>query len=833
MILGLLIQLPSDAPLPPLRKVQTQIYSRLSSGDVHFVKGNTLYIGGKDCSAYDLPSLKRKWSSALPGYMMAQDMTVLNGVVYLTRSGYEEGGILNAFDAETGKPLWNIDSKVDRSTFDVDGKYAYWVAKPRVISRIDLRTRQMSDIYSWPKQVGGNPTAPYAGELSASNGVVVASVPGSLSCIAASTGKQVWSRRDLRAPLRHPTAVGNVLLAWSTDQLVGMSLKSGKTLWKKLLPIGSGVAIWNGRFVYTTVDKLQIISVADGRLVKELPFPLQEYETAQLKQIGNELWAMGNYKLVILNPDLKVVWSGPDPGLDIPIWADSSSVVTMDDFRLTRYGKGVEEEPRTSSPAEAARNLASRYEELSKSERKNLFELGEPALEPLLGLYQRAVEEEKKRDKREYRTSIVDYEELADAIGKLVNSANIDKVIAAAASLDNKSESKQRLFELLAARPNDPVVVSAFIAALGENPAVSQEPTDATTIAAGYLTECERPEAIAYVEKQFSKGNKGFAEAYNNLVRIGGDEGVRLVREAKHKRALLKPLAARVLEDIRSGYHRNEKQPFSTRKDPSGRVFGLAHSIMLGDSDDIWLVEKINGQWTNPLLTGISTWVGRRIAFRQDEDDEEHKSNAKRQLEKNWVTILKSLSAIQKDSDHDGLTDLVEERLGTNPNKRDTDGDGTPDDVDPWPNAPSRPLSEEEAILAAVFEARFHNLEGEGSDVLGMPGGVKPFEMPGRSGPTLWSSEDDSEHLTTNLSGLYERGVGIIGLGGRGENEPTKPTWSKTTLGKMIEWDAVKQEATVRISVYYGGLAGSGYVCTVKKFGSDWLVTSLRMEYVS
>ncbi|MBI2374544.1 MAG: hypothetical protein HYV07_11165 [Deltaproteobacteria bacterium] len=43
------------------------------------------------------------------------------------------------------------------------------------------------------------------------------------------------------------------------------------------------------------------------------------------------------------------------------------------------------------------------------------------------------------------------------------------------------------------------------------------------------------------------------------------------------------------------------------------------------------------------------------------------------------------LEAITRDTDHDGLTDLYEEKIGTDPNQADTDGDGQPDRLDSMP----------------------------------------------------------------------------------------------------------------------------------------------------
>jgi len=73
------------------------------------------------------------------------------------------------------------------------------------------------------------------------------------------------------------------------------------------------------------------------------------------------------------------------------------------------------------------------------------------------------------------------------------------------------------------------------------------------------------------------------------------------------------------------------------------------------------------------------------------------------------------LSDAWRDTDQDGLTDLVELRLRLNPSDRDTDGDGIADAMDPAPNATRRvPLGEDDAIaLAIVSQAR---VEGDRED---------------------------------------------------------------------------------------------------------------------
>jgi hypothetical protein len=63
---------------------------------------------------------------------------------------------------------------------------------------------------------------------------------------------------------------------------------------------------------------------------------------------------------------------------------------------------------------------------------------------------------------------------------------------------------------------------------------------------------------------------------------------------------------------------------------------------------------------------------------------------------------------LERDSDGDGLTDLMEARILTDPNSADTDGDGIPDATDPLPRTAFRQSAgEAPAIIATAIEALY------------------------------------------------------------------------------------------------------------------------------
>src|SRR5262249_17152875 len=104
-----------------------------------------------------------------------------------------------------------------------------------------------------------------------------------------------------------------------------------------------------------------------------------------------------------------------------------------------------------------------------------------------------------------------------------------------------------------------------------------------------------------------------------------------------------------------------------------------------------------------------------------------------------------ALADARRDSDGDGLTDFVEQRLGTDPRRADSDGDGLKDSEDPAPMARSgSPRSEQEKILAAVFDQYFLFERDNGrSSTLAVVVGGPSLEWSGRSGPTITVSEEE------------------------------------------------------------------------------------------
>jgi hypothetical protein len=79
---------------------------------------------------------------------------------------------------------------------------------------------------------------------------------------------------------------------------------------------------------------------------------------------------------------------------------------------------------------------------------------------------------------------------------------------------------------------------------------------------------------------------------------------------------------------------------------------------------------------------------------------------------KKWLQAIATAGAVErsltKDSDGDGLTDKLEQFLGTDLNKKDSDGDGEADAADPFPLTPrQQAIDDVHAICQAVFTLEY------------------------------------------------------------------------------------------------------------------------------
>lgn len=222
--------------------------------------------------------------------------------------------------------------------------------------------------------------------------------------------------------------------------------------------------------------------------------------------------------------------------------------------------------------------------------------------------------------------------------------------------------------------------------------------------------------------------------------------------------APLCPAAAKV---DGSGECSLDTPPEGAVTDPSGQ-WAVFFDPILGSDADVWVLHKQGGVWAGPRYSGIAA-----------RDIERFRSGAKHakmvpfRIERVGpdarVTFAKPLPADERkapdetpqhalidwpslllDRDHDGWSDLVELRIGTQPTAADTDGDGTPDARDPSPTCKPVAATTRQAQLSLV--AMRHAIQWARPDVA--PYAESCIEVPTVGPPLL---------VPSNLEALRQR----------------------------------------------------------------------------
>ncbi|MCW3061234.1 MAG: hypothetical protein JWQ02_3055 [Capsulimonas sp.] len=110
-----------------------------------------------------------------------------------------------------------------------------------------------------------------------------------------------------------------------------------------------------------------------------------------------------------------------------------------------------------------------------------------------------------------------------------------------------------------------------------------------------------------------------------------------------------------------------------------------------------------------------------------------------------------SLADLRKDTDRDGLSDLVEKRFGTDPGKTDTDADGLPDNQDMNPLA-GPTISDRATLLQTIFSGIYGGDKSTTPIIVVLD---RPYwqEFLGASARVLCMTQDDYTQQMSHLAG--------------------------------------------------------------------------------
>jgi hypothetical protein len=124
-----------------------------------------------------------------------------------------------------------------------------------------------------------------------------------------------------------------------------------------------------------------------------------------------------------------------------------------------------------------------------------------------------------------------------------------------------------------------------------------------------------------------------------------------------------------------------------------------------GITENYPYVFKQNSQL--PLMKNDSIMEIECVKVFREFTDWFHPAKGRNMLLKDSIYVSINLNEIIKDSDNDGITDVVEKRFLMNPDSNDTDGDGIPDGIDGNPRFKSR-KSETGMIYQLLLEHDFN-----------------------------------------------------------------------------------------------------------------------------
>lgn len=476
--------------------------------------------------------------------------------------------------------------------------------------------------------------------------------------------------------------------------------------------------------------------------------------------------------------------------------------------------------------AEAERIL-NHVSKLTPAEENRLIALGDDAVPPMIAALRKASDAYERRHQDDEH-SYDDVHKLWRLLDKIVKPRHAPQLIASLEPAGKDTFAKAATLELLTKVGDPKVIMPYFIREIDRAKTPGFEMYEsATYISRTYVMESGDPQATEFKLRILSNPHADPTlknQSYTHVAMSGDPRAVAAVLAHRTARRPLRPLAERALKGwVGAGEFGAKPKLLAEKTDAAGRRWGLFQSGALGDVGDLWLAEKIDGTWTNPRFLGVSTSKISGFVKPKPPEAKIAGMTAAELIKGDWVALARN-SEVTRDADGDGLTDLAERRLGSDPQRADSDRDGDRDEIDPWPNVSRRPETDAERLLAAAFEARFHESESDGASVFTSPQGVRSFEMPGRMGPTLWVTGQDS-HWEVPLSQRYEHGVGLIGFQEIDE--------SAKGVDRLIQWNKDHTVGKVLISVYYGGLNGTGYNLTVRKFGKEWIVVAMKMAYIS
>ncbi|WP_309721799.1 PQQ-binding-like beta-propeller repeat protein [Armatimonas sp.] len=670
----------------------------------------------------------------------------------------DERGALHALSPRTGQTLWStvLVSSPKPDTVSVvlaatcDGIYVGIDEKNKVGEELGIAPE--SGRVLWRRKVSFPEF--YSHTVIEGDVIFYGEKPRRINAL---TGNVVWTARGY---LAQGPVLGNAWLTSGWDTTQGYDLTTGKRLWKSPVPYG---------------DILSSCSDGQNLLIEAMNYSPTVQGTYCLSREG------------------KLRWQADKPFTGSPFYADQNNIVTFDQIENRFLGYVPGALPRLPATAAGKKALAERqvaqFETLDAAERQQLEKLKPYSARAFLPRY---LELAKHRIQ------------------------NLDTYLLAFCEKENtaallelwKQGGGEAAERALQAKGNPDIYIPVFLQKLLTYPQKLRSEGMQSEYLLSVIEHSSYPDAVAFMRNALSDPQaprEWRTEAFRHLAGTGGAEGIAAVRAARTKPNPRKPW----FECIALDKH-DKEDVVAMKKDTKGRTWMLFHSAILGNGSDLFIVEKKQEGWSTPLFTGA--WTAGR-GFLNADAPTAFRGIPIEKLEKSeWIKIFPDDPILRKDTDSDGLTNLVEVRLGTDPKKADTDCDGLPDAIDPCPNAAPRSLGDTEQILSACMEAWLFGQQSQGAMVIFNPE-VAPFEFHSWLGQLLWRRGKKQD----SWKSLADSGADAVSF--------YHPIRSHLPKKELVEFSADHQSARIVLHVIPNGCVDTeSRIYFLKKIDGEWFV---------
>lgn len=859
----LLLLLVFQGTHPPFKKVYT-LPAEDSENDSYAAQGDWIYAGrGRVYLKIDGRNGKAAWRQSAPSPAKESGVLVPGPRVFVLTDS-DKGWVMEVSPA-TGKPLWKVPRKGAINTMAGEGRFLVHEGPYGTVSAVDVTKRKTL----WSRRVPGKKAGSgltnlvvrgdkvFAGTwegdvvamdlatgkpvwtravpntsyplLDVAGGVaLVGGVQAGLKGLSAATGAPLWERSDI-AKSAGAKAVGDMAFVTNGNALLGISPQSGKNLWAIDLPTPIGQLdraspVRDGVLVARSYNALYAI---DKMGKQRWRWPLDEDDSGGVVGVFPGGFAIGGDFGLGTSTTGNPLY-GFAMGQELPLpqtLAEREALARKLIAQMTRYEVDEQRDIRKLGEkgirSGGAMKVSQAYAEKSRNTLRQLRNLGHDALGPILERYVEASKADVAQGDKPGSNYYSILTDLARLSAEIATPADTERLLAAFHAVPRDSFGGFNLLRVIVERGDPTLATPTYVQVLqSQRTSASSSWTEAQAALDGIVIS-PAPAATEYLIAQLRdpKASTDIRQAaYVSLARYGGVEARQAVLEFRTKRQPFPPLANLMeLDKLPAQPAKDRDRYVNSRLVAVQGEWGLVACGVYGGYDDLFLVKREGDRWTYPVFTG----VGRTSSRRDSREKAEQGRKAYEATQKDWFKTFVGNAKLAVDTDGDGLTDLAEARLGTDKAKPDTDGDGLKDAGDQNPLVAARELTDEEAMLATAFEARYRFVERHITpSIVTYPGA--PFELLGQDGYILPEKRAGSAETMFGLGPAY---VHIEASGPMRDDSPGRPPQPVRPVP-----EGAKQ---VSVGTTYAGLNGTGYVMSLQKFDGVWFLVESYMEWIS